>query len=125
MSPIYIYIYIHTYKSTRPPPWQDCNSPPRHSAFTSPKGLILFVAKLRELSGGKPVGFKLCIGKPQEFAAVVHAMLDLQIFPDFITVDGGEGGTGMVHALQCECECLSSTFFFYIFLKIVKKMLQD
>lgn len=77
-----------------PPPWQDCNSPPRHSAFTSPRGLVLFVAKLRELSGGKPVGFKLCIGKPAEFAAVVHAMLDLGIYPDFITVDGGEGGTG-------------------------------
>jgi len=76
------------------PPYVDCNSPPRHSAFSSPAGLCHFVQRLRELSGGKPVGFKLCIGQPEEFAALVHAMLDTGITPDFITVDGAEGGTG-------------------------------
>merc|ERR1719197_1697872 len=55
---------------------------------------MLFVQRLRELSGGKPVGFKLCVGRPKEFAAVVRAMLETNIYPDFITVDGGEGGTG-------------------------------
>ena len=73
---------------------RDCDSPPRHSAFDDEDGLIRFVAELRELSGGKPVGFKLCIGKPEEFAAVVAAMLRQGITPDFITVDGAEGGTG-------------------------------
>ncbi len=72
----------------------DCLSPLRHSAFTGPHEMMLFIQKLRELSGGKPVGFKLCIGQPQEFAAVVKAMLDLDLTPDFITVDGAEGGTG-------------------------------
>ena len=73
---------------------KDCISPPTHSAFDGAVGLIRFVDKLRELSGGKPVGFKLCIGRPEEFAAVVRAMLELDITPDFITVDGAEGGTG-------------------------------
>jgi len=73
---------------------KDCNSPANHSAFFGPVGLIKFVAKLRELSGGKPIGFKLCLGHPEEFAALVQAMLKLDITPDFITVDGGEGGTG-------------------------------
>eukprot|EP00873_Tetraselmis_striata_P027900 jgi/Tetstr1/448164/TSEL_035455.t1 len=73
---------------------QTCNSPPVHSAFTGPAGLVGFIRTLRGLSGGKPVGFKLCIGKPEEFAAVVHAMLREQCYPDFITVDGAEGGTG-------------------------------
>ena len=77
-----------------PPPWMDCNSPPHHSAFSSPAGLMRFVQQLRDLSGGKPVGFKLCVGQPHEFAALVHAMLDSGIMPDFITVDGAEGGTG-------------------------------
>ncbi|MEO7045933.1 MAG: FMN-binding glutamate synthase family protein [Ferruginibacter sp.] len=69
-------------------------SPPFHSAFNSPKGLVLFIAKLRELSDGKPVGFKLCIGHKSEFIAICKAMVELDIYPDFITVDGGEGGTG-------------------------------
>jgi len=56
--------------------------------------MVLFLGQLRELSGGKPVGFKLCVGQPHEFAALCHAMLDTGITPDFITVDGGEGGTG-------------------------------
>lgn len=73
---------------------KDCVSPPRHSAFSGAKGLIQFVDKLRKLSDGKPIGFKLCVGRPDEFAAICHAMLDLDITPDFITIDGAEGGTG-------------------------------
>lgn len=73
---------------------KDVNSPPAHTAFSTPIGLLEFVARLRELSGGKPVGFKLCIGKRREFLAVCKAMLETGIVPDFITVDGGEGGTG-------------------------------
>jgi len=77
-----------------PPPWTDCNSPPSHSAFRSPLQLMQFLQTMRELSGGKPVGFKLCVGQPHEFAALCHAMMESGITPDFITVDGGEGGTG-------------------------------
>ncbi len=73
---------------------QDCISPAKHSAFDSPIGLMQFVAKLRELSGGKPVGFKLCIGHPWEWFAIAKAMLMTGITPDFIVVDGAEGGTG-------------------------------
>jgi hypothetical protein len=73
---------------------RDCLSPLRHSAFVGPRGLLLFVQRLRELSGGKPVGIKLCVGQPEEFCALVYAMLELDITPDFITVDGAEGGTG-------------------------------
>jgi len=73
---------------------KDVNSPPAHTAFSTPAGLLEFVARLRELSGGKPTGFKLCIGKRREFLAVCKAMLESGIVPDFITVDGGEGGTG-------------------------------
>ncbi len=69
-------------------------SPPFHSAFSTPKELILFVKKLRELSEGKPVGFKLCVGRKSEFLSICKAMVQLNIYPDFITVDGGEGGTG-------------------------------
>ena len=69
-------------------------SPPGHTAFDSPEGLLRFVKRLRDLSGGKPVGFKLCVGKKREFLAIVKAMLTTGILPDFITVDGGEGGTG-------------------------------
>ncbi len=73
---------------------QDVISPPSHSMFSTPVGLLEFVAQLRELSGGKPVGFKLCIGYPAEFFAICKAMLATGITPDFITIDGGEGGTG-------------------------------
>lgn len=73
---------------------RDVISPPAHSAFSTPIGLLEFVTKLRELSGGKPVGFKLCVGKPREFFAVCKAMLETGMVPDFICVDGGEGGTG-------------------------------
>ncbi|MDX2345402.1 MAG: FMN-binding glutamate synthase family protein, partial [Legionella sp.] len=72
----------------------DVLSPPAHSAFDTPKGLIQFVETLRERSGGKPVGFKLCIGRKSEFLSICKAMLELDSYPDFITVDGAEGGTG-------------------------------
>ena len=72
----------------------DCISPSAHSAFSTPVGLMEFVAQLRELSGGKPTGFKLCIGHPWEWFAMVKAMLQTGITPDFIVVDGAEGGTG-------------------------------
>ncbi len=76
------------------PVGEDCNSPSRHSAFSTPLELIAFVAKLRELSGGKPVGIKLAIGHPWEWFAIVKAMQQTGITPDFIVIDGGEGGTG-------------------------------
>jgi hypothetical protein len=69
-------------------------SPPAHKAFSNPVELINFVEKLRHLSGGKPVGFKLCIGRTEEFTALCEAMVSLGICPDFITIDGAEGGTG-------------------------------
>jgi len=72
----------------------DCISPARHSAFATPIELLRFVARLRELSGGKPTGFKLCIGHPWEFFGIAKAMIETGITPDFIVVDGGEGGTG-------------------------------
>lgn len=77
---------------------EDCISPPSHSAFGSPRGLCEFIGQLRELSGGKPVGFKLCIGNRSEFMAICKAMLETGTCPDFITVDGGEGGTGAAPA---------------------------
>ena len=76
------------------PVGQDCISPSSHSAFTTPVEMMHFIAQLRQLSGGKPVGFKLCIGHPWEWFAIVKAMLATQITPDFIVVDGAEGGTG-------------------------------
>ncbi|MAG31195.1 MAG: FMN-binding glutamate synthase family protein [Deltaproteobacteria bacterium] len=72
----------------------DVISPPAHSAFSTPVGLLEFLTRLRELSGGKPVGFKFCVGKRREFIAICKAMLETGLRPDFITVDGGEGGTG-------------------------------
>jgi glutamate synthase domain-containing protein 2 len=76
------------------PMGQDCVSPACHSAFEGPEGLLGFVQRLRELSGGKPVGIKLCVGQPQEWLDVVDAMKRLDVTPDFIVVDGAEGGTG-------------------------------
>lgn len=73
---------------------KDVLSPIAHSAFDTPVGLLHFVKRLRHLSGGKPVGFKLCIGRKDEFLAICKAMLKTNILPDFITVDGAEGGTG-------------------------------
>jgi glutamate synthase domain-containing protein 2 len=72
----------------------DCVSPSSHSAFSTPLELMHFIVKLRELSGGKPVGFKLCIGHPWEWFGIVKAMLETGVTPDFIVVDGAEGGTG-------------------------------
>ncbi len=95
-------------------------SPPAHSAFRTPIELLEFVRTLRELSGGKPVGFKLCVGRESEFVAVCKAMVETGIRPDFVTVDGGEGGTGAApleftnsvgmplrDALAFVCDCLS------------------
>ncbi len=81
--------------STRGVPMgEDCISPSCHSAFNTPLQLMQFVARLRELSGGKPVGFKLCLGHPWEFMGIAKAMLESGILPDFIVIDGAEGGTG-------------------------------
>jgi glutamate synthase domain-containing protein 2 len=76
------------------PVGQDCISPSSHSAFSNPIEMMHFIARLRRLSGGKPTGFKLCIGHPWEWFAIVKAMLETGITPDFIVVDGAEGGTG-------------------------------
>ena len=73
---------------------QDCISPAGHSAFATPIGMMQFIAEMRRLSGGKPAGFKLCLGHPWEFLAICKAMLETNIYPDFIVVDGKEGGTG-------------------------------
>ncbi len=76
------------------PVGKDCVSPSSHSAFSTPVEMMHFIARLRELSGGKPTGFKFCIGHPWEWFAMVKAMLETGITPDFIVVDGAEGGTG-------------------------------
>ncbi|MEM6627189.1 MAG: FMN-binding glutamate synthase family protein [Pseudomonadota bacterium] len=73
---------------------ETCISPPYHPAFSTPLEMMAFVAQLRDLSNGKPIGLKLCMGPPREFLALVKAMLDTGIAPDFIVVDGAEGGTG-------------------------------
>ncbi len=73
---------------------QDCISPAAHSAFSTPAELIAFIGQLRQLSGGKPVGIKFCLGQPVEFLGIVKAMLESGTAPDFIVVDGKEGGTG-------------------------------
>ena len=72
----------------------DCISPSSHRAFSTPVEMMNFVARLRELSGGKPTGFKFCLGHPWEWFAIVKAMQETGITPDFIVVDGAEGGTG-------------------------------
>ena len=76
------------------PMGQDVNSPPGHTAFANPLEMMEFVKHLRELSGGKPIGFKLCVGKRREFMSICKAMKETGITPDFVSVDGGEGGTG-------------------------------
>ena len=73
---------------------QACISPARHSAFDTPLEMLQFIERLRQLSGGKPTGFKLCIGHPWEWFALCKAMLETGLLPDFIVVDGAEGGTG-------------------------------
>lgn len=75
-------------------PHTDVLSPPGHSAFSNPKELLQWIKQLRELSNGKPIGFKLCIGSKKEFINICEAMVESGIKPDFITVDGAEGGTG-------------------------------
>lgn len=80
------------------PMGKDVVSPPAHTAFSDPRDLLKFVQQLRQLSGGKPVGFKLCVGKKEEFLGICKAMLETGITPDFITVDGSEGGTGAAPA---------------------------
>jgi glutamate synthase domain-containing protein 2 len=76
------------------PMGEDCISPARHRAFSTPIEMMQFVANMRKLSGGKPAGFKMCIGHPWEFLAICKAMQESGIYPDFIVVDGNEGGTG-------------------------------
>ena len=73
---------------------KDVLSPPAHTAFNSPETLCHFIQNLRTLSDGKPIGFKLCVGRKSEFLGICKAMLETKILPDFITVDGAEGGTG-------------------------------
>ena len=72
----------------------DCISPSRHTAFNSPVEMLQFIATLRERSNGKPVGFKMCVGKPEDWFAILKAMIETKLTPDFIVVDGSEGGTG-------------------------------
>ncbi len=76
------------------PEGEDCLSPPYHSAFSTPRELLAFAASMRDLSGGKPVGIKLCIGYPHELFAIIKAMIETGILIDFIVIDGAEGGTG-------------------------------
>jgi glutamate synthase domain-containing protein 2 len=73
---------------------EDCISPATHRAFSTPLEMMAFIASMRKLSGGKPAGFKMCIGHPWEFLAICKAMLESGIYPDFIVIDGNEGGTG-------------------------------
>ncbi|MGJ1269389.1 FMN-binding glutamate synthase family protein [Sphingobacterium spiritivorum] len=75
-------------------PGTDVMSPPAHSAFSTPEEMMLFIQHMRDLSNGKPIGFKICIGDKQEFIDICHAMQITQIVPDFISIDGSEGGTG-------------------------------
>ncbi|MDP1929965.1 MAG: FMN-binding glutamate synthase family protein [Gammaproteobacteria bacterium] len=89
-------------------------SPANHPEFDTPGGLLDFVQRLRELSGGKPTGFKLCIGRKSEFMSIVKAMLVSGIYPDFITVDGAEGGTGAApveFSNRLGLPCLEATYF--------------
>lgn len=96
------------------------HSPPSHPEFNSPKGLLEFVHRLRDLSGGKPVGFKICLGKKVEFMAIIKAMLETKILPDFITVDGSEGGTGAApveFSNRLGTPCLEATYYIHQLLR--------
>lgn len=91
-------------------------SPARHPEFDTPLELLQFVDRVRKLSGGKPVGFKLCLGKKSEFLGIVKAMLESNILPDFITVDGAEGGTGAApveFANRLGIPCLEATYYIH------------
>jgi glutamate synthase domain-containing protein 2 len=93
---------------------KDCVSPAVNPECTTPKALLNFIVQLRQLSGGKPVGFKLCIGNPVEFLNLCKAMLETGITPDFITVDGAEGGTGAApveFSNRLGMVCLESVYF--------------
>ena len=95
-------------------PGKDVISPPAHTAFSTPLGLLEYVNQLRDLSGGKPVGFKLCIGRPYEFMAICKAMLASGNMPDFITIDGAEGGTGAApveYSNRFGTPCLEAVYF--------------
>lgn len=90
------------------------NSPAIHPEFDTPKGLLQFVDRLRRLSGGKPTGFKLCLGKKVEFMAIVKAILETKIIPDFITIDGAEGGTGAApveFSNRLGTPCIEATYY--------------
>ncbi len=93
----------------------DCISPSSHSAFSTPLELLQFLEKLRHLSGGKPVGFKLAIGHVWEWFAIAKAMQESGLLPDFIVVDGGEGGTGAAplefSGEGCICACMPLSGF--------------
>jgi glutamate synthase domain-containing protein 2 len=80
------------------PMGRDCVSPARHSVFSTPVELLEFIARMREMSGGKPAGFKLAIGHPWEWFGIAKAMRETGLLPDFIVVDGAEGGTGAAPA---------------------------
>lgn len=89
-------------------------SPASHPEFNTPTGLLEFIQNLRELSKGKPVGFKFCLGRKTDFMAIVKAMLETQIFPDFITIDGAEGGTGAApveFSNRLGTPCLEATYY--------------
>lgn len=89
-------------------------SPASHPEFDTPRGLLAFVQRLRDLSDGKPIGFKLCIGKKSEFMAIVKAMVETGILPDFINIDGAEGGTGaapMEFSNRLGMPVLEATYF--------------
>ncbi|SOE15749.1 Glutamate synthase domain-containing protein 2 [Streptomyces sp. 2323.1] len=76
------------------PQGRTVQSPPYHRTFSTPRGLVHFLARMRELAGGKPVGFKLCVGSRRQFLSVCKAMREEGVTPDFLVVDGAEGGTG-------------------------------
>jgi glutamate synthase domain-containing protein 2 len=80
------------------PQGETCVSPPGHKVFSTPRELIRFIAHMRKLAGGKPAGFKLCVGTRHELLAICKAMVEEQTTPDFIVVDGSEGGTGAAPA---------------------------
>ncbi|MDD9890439.1 MAG: FMN-binding glutamate synthase family protein [Gammaproteobacteria bacterium] len=89
-------------------------SPPTHPEFDTPQGLLQFLKRLRKLCNGKPVGFKFCLGKKTEFLAIVKAMLETRIYPDFITIDGAEGGTGAApveFSNRLGTPCIEATYY--------------
>ena len=89
-------------------------SPPAHPEFDCPAGLLEFINRLRDLSDGKPVGFKLCLGRKTEFLAIVKSMVETKIYPDFITIDGAEGGTGAApveFSNRLGTPCLEATYY--------------